>query len=39
MPPWEGPFVITKALKPGTNKLADSQGKGLVIKEGSALPR
>jgi hypothetical protein len=25
--PWEGPFVITKVLKPGTNKLADSQGE------------
>jgi hypothetical protein len=23
--PWEGPFVIAKVLKPGTNKLADSQ--------------
>jgi hypothetical protein len=25
--PWEGPFVIAKVLKPGTNKLADSQGE------------
>jgi ribonuclease HI len=23
--PWEGPFVIAKVLKPGANKLADSQ--------------
>jgi hypothetical protein len=26
-PPWEGPFVIAKILKPGTYKLANSQGK------------
>jgi hypothetical protein len=26
-PPWEGPFIITKILKPGTYKLANSQGK------------
>jgi hypothetical protein len=26
-PPWEGPFVITKVLKPGTYKLANSQGE------------
>jgi hypothetical protein len=26
-PPWEGPFVIAKVLKPGTYKLANSQGK------------
>jgi hypothetical protein len=25
--PWEGPLVITKVLKPRTNKLADSQGE------------
>jgi hypothetical protein len=25
--PWEGPLVITKVLKPGTNKLANSQGE------------
>jgi hypothetical protein len=25
--PWEGLFVIAKVLKPGTNKLADSQGE------------
>jgi hypothetical protein len=25
--PWEGPFIIAKVLKPGTNKLADSQGE------------
>jgi hypothetical protein len=27
MPPWEGPFVITKVLKPWTYKLANSQGE------------
>jgi hypothetical protein len=27
MPPWEGPFIIAKILKPGTYKLANSQGK------------
>jgi hypothetical protein len=37
--PWEGPLVIAKVLKPGTNELADSQGEVLVVKEGSALPR
>jgi transposase InsO family protein len=26
-PPWEGPFVIAKFLKPGTYKLANSQGE------------
>jgi transposase InsO family protein len=26
-PPWEGPFVIAKILKPGTYKLANSQGE------------
>jgi hypothetical protein len=26
-PPWEGPFIIAKTLKPGTYKLANSQGK------------
>jgi hypothetical protein len=26
-PPWEGPFVIAKILKPGTYKLANIQGK------------
>jgi hypothetical protein len=25
--PWEGPLVIAKVLKPGTYKLANSQGK------------
>jgi hypothetical protein len=25
--PWEGPLVIAKVLKPGTNKLAGSQGE------------
>jgi ribonuclease HI/transposase InsO family protein len=27
MPPWEGPFVVAKVLKPGTYKLANSQGE------------
>jgi hypothetical protein len=26
-PPWEGPFIIAKILKPRTNKLANSQGE------------
>jgi hypothetical protein len=26
-PPWEGPFVIAKVLKPGTYKLANSQSE------------
>jgi hypothetical protein len=26
-PPWEGPFVIAKVLKPGTYKLTNSQGE------------
>jgi transposase InsO family protein len=26
-PPWEGPFIIAKILKPGTYKLANEQGK------------
>ena len=26
-PPWEGPFVIAKVLKPGTYKLANKQGE------------
>jgi hypothetical protein len=26
-PPWEGSFVIAKVLKPGTYKLANSQGE------------
>jgi hypothetical protein len=27
MAPWEGPFIIAKILKPGTCKLANSQGE------------
>jgi hypothetical protein len=27
MPPWERPFIIAKTLKPGTYKLANSQGE------------
>jgi hypothetical protein len=26
-PPWEGPFIIAKMLKPGTYKLANGQGE------------
>jgi hypothetical protein len=26
-PPWEGPFIIAKILKPGTYKLPNSQGE------------
>jgi hypothetical protein len=26
-PPWEGPFIIAKILKPRTYKLANSQGE------------
>jgi hypothetical protein len=26
-PPWEGPFIIAKILKPGTYKLANDQGE------------
>jgi hypothetical protein len=26
-PPWERPFIIAKILKPGTYKLANSQGE------------
>jgi hypothetical protein len=26
-PPWEGPFIIAKILKPGTYKLTNSQGE------------
>jgi hypothetical protein len=27
VPPWEGPFIIAKVLKPGTYKLANDQGE------------
>ena len=27
MPPWEGPYIITEVLKPGTYKLANEKGK------------
>jgi hypothetical protein len=27
LPPWEGPFIIAKILKPGTYKLANNQGE------------
>jgi hypothetical protein len=26
-PPWEGPFIIAKILKPGRYKLANDQGE------------
>jgi hypothetical protein len=26
-PPWEGPFIIAKILKPGTSKPANDQGE------------
>jgi hypothetical protein len=26
-PPWEGPFIIAKIMKPGTYKLANNQGE------------
>jgi hypothetical protein len=29
-PPWEGPYVIVKVLKPGTYKLANEEGKELT---------
>jgi hypothetical protein len=29
-PPWEGPYVVVKALKPGTYKLANEDGEELT---------
>jgi hypothetical protein len=29
-PPWEGPYVVVKVLKPGTNKLANEDGEELT---------
>jgi hypothetical protein len=26
-PPWEGPFIVTEVLKPGTYKLANENGE------------
>ena len=26
-PPWEGPYIITEVLKPGTYKLANEKGE------------
>jgi hypothetical protein len=26
-PPWEGPFIIAKVLKPGTYKLCSEEGE------------
>jgi hypothetical protein len=27
MPPWEGPFIVTVVLRPGTYKLATTNGE------------
>jgi hypothetical protein len=29
-PPWEGPYVVVKVLKPGTYKLANEDGEELT---------
>jgi hypothetical protein len=29
-PPWEGPYVVVKVLKPGTYKLANEDGEELI---------
>jgi hypothetical protein len=29
-PPWEGPYVVVKVLKPGTYKLANENGEELT---------
>jgi hypothetical protein len=29
-PPWQGPYVVVKVLKPGTYKLANEQGEELT---------
>ena len=29
-PPWEGPYIITEVLKPGTYKLANEKGEVLT---------
>jgi hypothetical protein len=29
-PPWEGPYVVVKVLKPGTYKLANEEGEELT---------
>ena len=26
-PPWEGPYIVAKVLKPGTYKLSNEKGK------------
>jgi hypothetical protein len=26
-PPWEGPYIVVKVLKPGTYKLANENGE------------
>jgi hypothetical protein len=30
LPPWEGPYVVVKVLKPGTYKLANEDGEELT---------
>jgi hypothetical protein len=37
-PPWEGPFIIAKILKPGTYKLANDQGEVQTSTKGAAAP-
>jgi hypothetical protein len=27
MPPWEGPYIVTEVLKPGTYKLSKEKGE------------
>jgi hypothetical protein len=29
-PPWEGPYIVVKVLKPGTYKLANEDGEELT---------
>jgi hypothetical protein len=29
-PPWEGPYVVVKVLKPGTYKMANEDGEELT---------
>jgi hypothetical protein len=29
-PPWEGPYVVVKVLKPGTNKMANEDSEELI---------
>jgi hypothetical protein len=34
-PPWEGPYVVVKVLKPGTYKLANEDGEELKLPSGT----